>query len=194
MNCHMYRMLRDTCSQAQNIGNGYNQSRKRQRQVANNIFSIVSIFFVCHLPYRATSMYLTFVDRRVVGQLGLERYLLILYSARICFYINHAINPLIYNFVSTKFRRAFINVCCSSSRCKFVSERGERRNSSSLREQKYTFKTGTATPNQIDSHFWESAKSVYYIIDLKRCDLTNISFRYLFLIRDFTCSVVYKPQ
>jgi len=106
MNCHMYRMLRDTCSQAQNIGNGYNQSRKRQRQVANNIFSIVSIFFVCHLPYRATSMYLTFVDRRVVGQLGLERYLLILYSARICFYINHAINPLIYNFVSTKFKFA----------------------------------------------------------------------------------------
>ncbi|XP_052238375.1 thyrotropin-releasing hormone receptor-like [Dreissena polymorpha] len=77
---------------------------KRHRQVGNNIASIVGIFFLCHLPFRIVSLWLVFAALETIERLGLEKYLLLIYSARICFYINHAINPVIYNFVSSKFR------------------------------------------------------------------------------------------
>lgn len=38
--------------------------------------------------------------------MGLEAYLNIIYSARLLLYLNHALNPILYNFVSTKFRMA----------------------------------------------------------------------------------------
>jgi hypothetical protein len=100
-----------------NIHQSGNDRRKRQNQVANIIASIVTVFFICHLPFRVAGLWLSFADPSTIGRLGLERYLGIVYSTRILFYLNHALNPVVYNFVSTKFRCAlrdlFANTICS---------------------------------------------------------------------------------
>lgn len=87
----------------------YHHFRPRQRvrvQVINIIVSLVLIFFVFHLPYRVVSMWFTFADKYDIHNLGIYTYFNIVYSARIFFYLNHAINPIIYHFVSSKFRNA----------------------------------------------------------------------------------------
>lgn len=83
------------------------QNRHRHRlrvQVINIILCLVLLFFIFHMPYRVISMWFTFANKYEIHSLGIHKYFNIVYSARILFYSNHAINPIIYNFVSTKFR------------------------------------------------------------------------------------------
>jgi hypothetical protein len=89
----------------------YSERKRSQRQVLNLIGSIVFVFFLCHLPLRVAGLWFTFEDKHVIYSLGLERYLNILFSTRIIFYLNHALNPIVYNFVSRKFRNALKSVC-----------------------------------------------------------------------------------
>lgn len=84
----------------------YRDRKVLQFQVMNIITSIVFLFFICHLPFRVIGLWLAFEDMQKVVKLGLEAYYTILYFGRIMFYLNHAMNPIIYNFVSTKFRHA----------------------------------------------------------------------------------------
>ncbi|XP_060559278.1 neuromedin-U receptor 2-like [Ruditapes philippinarum] len=117
LNCHLCRVLNQASDYEMNIHQSGNDRRKRQNQVANIIASIVTVFFICHLPFRIAGLWLSFADPNTIGRLGLERYLGIVYSTRILFYLNHALNPVVYNFVSTKFRCAlrdlFANTICS---------------------------------------------------------------------------------
>lgn len=85
--------------------------RKRRRlraQVINIISSLIVVFFVFHVPYRAVSLWFTFADKYQIYNLGIHKYFNIVYSVRILFYFNHAINPIVYNFVSSKFRTALL--------------------------------------------------------------------------------------
>lgn len=86
--------------------NTYKDKKRLKRQIINILTSIVLLFFVCHLPYRVLGIWMTFGSGREIRNLGFETYYNILYSSRIMFYLNHAANPIIYNFVSTKFRNA----------------------------------------------------------------------------------------
>lgn len=86
----------------------HREKKRVRRQVVNIIATIVIVFFLCHLPYRVVSLWLVFENKRVLENLGLEKYLNILYSARILLYINHALNPILYNFVSKRFRATLI--------------------------------------------------------------------------------------
>ncbi|XP_045198897.2 growth hormone secretagogue receptor type 1-like [Mercenaria mercenaria] len=88
----------------------YSERKRSQRQVLNLISSIVFVFFLCHLPLRVAGLWFTFEDKNVIYSLGLEKYLTILYATRIIFYLNHALNPIVYNFVSRKFRQALKSV------------------------------------------------------------------------------------
>lgn len=80
--------------------------RSLRIQVLNIIICLVVLFFLFHLPYRVVSMWFIFAEKGDLHNLGIETYFNILYSARTLFYFNHAMNPIIYNFVSTKFRCA----------------------------------------------------------------------------------------
>ena len=84
----------------------YRDRRVLQFQVINIITSIVFLFFICHLPLRVIGLWLTFENKYKIASLGFLAYYQILYFGRIMFYLNHACNPIIYNFVSTKFRHA----------------------------------------------------------------------------------------
>ena len=80
-------------------------TRRRLRlQVINIICSLVLLFFVFHLPMRVIGLWASFTPD--YHKVGLETFLNIMYTGRIMFYLNHAFNPIVYNFVSTKFRQA----------------------------------------------------------------------------------------
>ncbi|XP_071176619.1 QRFP-like peptide receptor [Mytilus edulis] len=83
-----------------------NEKLRLRWQVVNIIATIICMFFIRHLPYRVVSIWLMLEDKQKLATMGLETYLNIIYSARLMLYLNHALNPILYNFVSTKFRMA----------------------------------------------------------------------------------------
>ncbi|XP_052781548.1 pyrokinin-1 receptor-like [Mya arenaria] len=145
INCHIYWLLRRSCHQFTTSGNK-REYRRRQNQVANNVASIVLIFFLCHLPFRVSGLWFTFAPTDKIRNLGLEKLLLIIYSSRICFYLNHAINPLVYNFASSKFRETLPEIWTRTKLCRLVERESTRSGSAA----KYTFRTAT-TANQAHS-------------------------------------------
>ena len=106
--CKVCYVLHMTRKETIRLGqtNSYKDKKRLKRQVINILTSIVLLFFVCHLPYRMLGIWTAFDSGRKLASLGFETYFNILYSCRIMFYLNHAVNPIIYNFVSTKFRTA----------------------------------------------------------------------------------------
>ncbi|XP_059147744.1 uncharacterized protein LOC131935385 [Physella acuta] len=50
------------------------------------------------------------------GGMDNNSFLTMIYMTRILMYSNHAINPFVYNFVSRKFRRALLWLCCERRR------------------------------------------------------------------------------
>ena len=107
--------------------NRYRDRKKLKKQVMNLLISIVLLFFICHLPFRVLGIWIVFENEAKLASLGLETYFNILYSCRIMFYLNHAVNPIIYNFASTKFRSALMYMCTCRTRYSFHIARKHKR-------------------------------------------------------------------
>lgn len=85
---------------------------KERRQMIQLMLVVVAMFFVCLVPQRAISLWLIFANKSHIMSLKLEGYLLLKTFPRVLVYMNSAINPIIYNFVSTKYRNAFSKLLC----------------------------------------------------------------------------------
>ena len=81
--------------------------------------TVVLSFFVCLMPFRALTLWIIMGPQEVV--FSLETYYNILYFCRVMTYINSAINPILYNLMSSKFRDGFLRLCGlrTKSRLKF---------------------------------------------------------------------------
>lgn len=102
--CRVGRQLFAFREDGMNIGEKkFKEKLRLRRQVTNMIVTVVVMFFICHLPYRLIGLWLIF-DPMVAFSWGFEKYLNIIYGARVILYLNHALNPIMYNFVSSKFR------------------------------------------------------------------------------------------
>ncbi|ELU04431.1 hypothetical protein CAPTEDRAFT_110011 [Capitella teleta] len=106
-------------STSSNISNG-SQKKSYQFQVIVMLVVIIIMFFICLLPIKVMILVGIFTSVQRMKQLGLEAYLNLMSFARIMFYINSAVNPILYNIVSTKFRHAF----ASTFTCRFKSTEG----------------------------------------------------------------------
>ena len=72
--------------------------------------TVVLFFFICLLPFRILSVYIILAPHSSVTDMGVELYYNILYFCRVMLYVNSAINPILYNVMSSKFREAFFKV------------------------------------------------------------------------------------
>ncbi|XP_073819498.1 ecdysis triggering hormone receptor isoform X1 [Musca autumnalis] len=81
-------------------------SLKARKQVVLMLGAVVVAFFLCLLPFRLLTLAIILTPEKV-HDLGVERYYNILYFSRIMLYLNSAINPILYNLMSTKFRKGF---------------------------------------------------------------------------------------
>lgn len=88
------------------------QTLRTRKQVIVMLAIIIVLFFVCLLPLRVFTLWNVYSSDSEKNSLGFERYMHVLSFARIMHYINSAINPVVYNVVSTKFRSAFLRTVC----------------------------------------------------------------------------------
>uniref|UniRef100_A0A3P8TN84 Thyrotropin-releasing hormone receptor n=1 Tax=Amphiprion percula TaxID=161767 RepID=A0A3P8TN84_AMPPE len=90
--------------------NGHNNHMKtlvcpcRPLQVTKMLAVVVILFAVLWMPYRTLVVVNSFLDPAY-----LDTWFLLF--CRICIYLNSAINPVIYNAMSQKFRAAFRKIC-----------------------------------------------------------------------------------
>ncbi|XP_013880272.1 thyrotropin-releasing hormone receptor b [Austrofundulus limnaeus] len=75
-----------------------------RRQVTKMLAVVVVLFAVLWMPYRTLVVVNSFLDRPY-----LDTWFLLF--CRTCIYLNSAVNPLIYNAMSQKFRAAFRKIC-----------------------------------------------------------------------------------
>lgn len=91
-------------------GNSHQQSngmRKHRKQVIFMLVAVVSSFFVCLLPFRAFTLWVITANAEDVEHLGIAGYYNLLYFSRFMLYLNSAMNPILYNLMSSKFRSGF---------------------------------------------------------------------------------------
>lgn len=86
-------------------------NKRARRQVVLLLGTVVLIFFMCLLPFRALTLWLIFSSDEHIISLGVETYFNILYFCRTMHYLNSALNPILYNVMSSKFRSGFADLC-----------------------------------------------------------------------------------
>ncbi|XP_042221006.1 growth hormone secretagogue receptor type 1-like [Homarus americanus] len=87
-----------------------NPNLQARKQVVVMLGTVVVVFFVCLLPHRVFSLWFIFTTKESEQSLGQEVYYNLLYAFRILVYFNSAINPVLYNVTSSKFRGAFFRL------------------------------------------------------------------------------------
>lgn len=101
------------------------QQMDSRRQVVIMLAFVVTAFFLLFFPYRVFTIWLILSTEDQVQSLGMETYYNLTYFSRILIYLHSAINPIAYNLISTKFRRAFMSILLchgSSDRRYFTTE------------------------------------------------------------------------
>lgn len=87
------------------------QNLKARQQVVLMLGTVVVTFFLCLLPFRILTLAIIISDE-LFDNIELDNYYIILFFCRIMLYLNSAINPILYNLMSSKFRRGFRSLYC----------------------------------------------------------------------------------
>ncbi|KDR21336.1 Thyrotropin-releasing hormone receptor, partial [Zootermopsis nevadensis] len=87
-----------------------------RKQVVVMLGTVVLSFFLCLMPFRAFTLWIIVAPEEAVFSLDIEEYYNLLYFCRVMTYINSAINPILYNVMSSKFRDGFTRLCGLTSR------------------------------------------------------------------------------
>ncbi|XP_053945604.1 pyrokinin-1 receptor-like [Anastrepha ludens] len=107
-----FQMPQQNSAGAQQLSTGM---RKHRKQVIFMLVAVVASFFLCLLPFRAFTLWVIAAPMEDIADLGIDGYYGVLYFCRIMFYLNSALNPILYNLMSSKFRTGFwrlIISCC----------------------------------------------------------------------------------
>lgn len=92
---------------------------KYRKQIIFMLGAVVLNFFVCLLPFRALTLWIIIVPTETIMSLGIEGYYKLIYFCRVMLYLNSAMNPILYNLMSSKFREGFLKLLrCKSMRSK----------------------------------------------------------------------------
>nr|ABI93274.1 ecdysis triggering hormone receptor subtype B [Aedes aegypti] len=93
-----------------NASGNRNNVIKYRKQVIFMLGAVVVSFFFCLLPFRALTLWIIIVPSENIISIGIERFYILLYFCRIMLYMNSAINPILYNLMSSKFRNGFLQL------------------------------------------------------------------------------------
>lgn len=92
---------------------------KNYYNIQNISGAVVFSFFVCLLPFRMFTLWIIIASDETFLKMEIDTYYSTLYFCRIMWYLNSAINPILYNLMSSKFRRGFLKICV----CKRTKEK-----------------------------------------------------------------------
>lgn len=127
-----------------------NNLLKYRKQVVLMLGTVVLCFFLCLLPFRALTLWIIIAPPKMIVSLGIEGYYSLLYICRVMLYLNSAINPILYNLMSTKFREAFLKLCGLG-----LTRRKKKKTS----ERTGTYTTGSTNCSSNHSDFWRRHSS-----------------------------------
>lgn len=127
-----------------------NNLLKYRKQVVLMLGTVVLCFFLCLLPFKAFTLWIIITPPKIIVSLGIESYYSLLYFCRIMLYLNSAINPILYNLMSTKFREGFLRLCGLGS---------TRRKKQKTSERTGTYTTGSTNCSSSHSDFWRRHSS-----------------------------------
>ncbi|CAH1976264.1 unnamed protein product [Acanthoscelides obtectus] len=99
-----------------------NYSVRARRQVILMLGTVVLSFFLCLIPFRIFTIWIIVAPEKDIINLGVDKYYNILYFCRIMVYLNSAVNPILYNLMSSKFRHGFV-ICSHTKRRLFKRDR-----------------------------------------------------------------------
>lgn len=102
-------LIRDSSTTSGGTSDSYH-SRAR-RQVVYMLLTVVVSFFVCLSPYRLLIFYIVIAPAEQIAAIDYDMFFCLLNFCRIMFYLNSAGNPILYNLMSSKFRRGFLKLC-----------------------------------------------------------------------------------
>ncbi len=112
--------------------------------------TVVFTFFVCLLPYRALTLWIIFLPHewQIMSIFGQDTFHHILSFCRVMLYLNSAINPILYNLMSSKFRDGFRKLCGFKNSCGVhLGRRGTITTSANITGLTFSSqRTGQATP------------------------------------------------
>ncbi|GBP26540.1 Thyrotropin-releasing hormone receptor [Eumeta japonica] len=138
---------------AQNSKNGQNTNILRYRkQVILMLGTVVLSFFVCLLPFKALTLWIIVFPPETIMSLGIDGYYILLYFCRVMLYLNSAINPILYNLMSSKFRDGFVKLLKINKlvRCgRSLRENIQRRDTLNT-----TTSTGFSSSQNTSDSFW----------------------------------------
>ncbi|KAK8742104.1 hypothetical protein OTU49_002119 [Cherax quadricarinatus] len=89
---------------------------KARRQVVVMLATVTIFFFVSLLPFRVMTLWIVWTPNETIATVGALRYYSMLYTARVMLFANSAVNPILYNLTSSKFRDAFIKLLSNDKR------------------------------------------------------------------------------
>lgn len=100
---------------------------RARKQVILMLGTVVLCFFLCLMPYRALTLWIIMTPAEWYDDVSPEKWYNILYFSRVMLYINSAINPILYNLMSSKFRIGFCKVCiCYKRKLEDKTRRAQR--------------------------------------------------------------------
>lgn len=89
--------------------NDHDKYTKPRKQLIMMLMCVIVSFYVCLFPLKIWTLILMFIGHRpfFLRVIKLRHYWYISIVVRFFFYANSSINPIMYNYMSKKFRRAF---------------------------------------------------------------------------------------
>ncbi|XP_065084598.1 growth hormone secretagogue receptor type 1 [Ochlerotatus camptorhynchus] len=136
-------------------------SYKARKQVVLMLGAVVLAFFTCLLPFRMLTLWIIMVSEETFQKLGVEKYYNLLYFSRIMLYLNSAVNPILYNLMSSKFRKGFLRLC----RCTRLWGHPLRRRGGKVRGRSATFTTTTTSSYLTSSSIRKSSEKYTLSLD-----------------------------
>ncbi|XP_070162164.1 pyrokinin-1 receptor [Polyergus mexicanus] len=110
---------------------------RSSRRVLKMLFAVVIAFFICWAPFhvqRLIAIYGTNTEDHITSNGPWMEFLnlLMTYISGVFYYVSTTINPILYNIMSNKFRKAFMETLSKSCRLAGLPARHEQRSYSSL--------------------------------------------------------------
>lgn len=100
-------LMRDTSSATNTSELHHNRARK---QVILMLLTVVFSFFICLAPFKILTFYIILAPEKQVEAIDKEIFYNLLYFSRNMFYLNSAVNPILYNLMSSRFRVGFLRL------------------------------------------------------------------------------------
>uniref|UniRef100_T1L0B5 G-protein coupled receptors family 1 profile domain-containing protein n=1 Tax=Tetranychus urticae TaxID=32264 RepID=T1L0B5_TETUR len=158
-----------------NHGNHECGQMRARRQVVYMLATVIACFFICLLPFRLFTLWLLLSSTDQVKSLGMELYYTTLYFCRIMLYLNSALNPILYNLISSKFRDAFLAaVCCQKTKRLLLRQNTFNTTTSSMLMSSLKNAQSPMLNNRKEQNIKEKTKKVEPDLLVKDCPIDLI--------------------